>query len=58
MDFIVLDMEEDRQVPLILRTPFLVIGRALIELNEERLELQVQKEKVIFKVFEAITPLF
>ena len=30
VDFIVLDMEEDREVPLILGRPFLAIGKALI----------------------------
>ena len=31
-DFIVLDMEEDREVPLILGHPFLAMGNALIDL--------------------------
>ena len=58
MVFIVLDMEEDREVPLILGKPFLAIGRALIDVEEGKLELCVQKKKVIFKVFEVITPPF
>ena len=30
-DFIVLDMEEDREIPIILGRPFLATGRALID---------------------------
>ena len=30
-DFIVLDMEEDKEIPIILGRPFLVIGWALID---------------------------
>ena len=33
VDFIVLDMEEDREVPLILGRPFLATGRALIDVQ-------------------------
>ena len=29
VDFVVLDMEEEREIPLILGIPFLAIGRAL-----------------------------
>jgi len=32
-DFIVLDMEEDREVPLILGRPFLTIGNTLIDVQ-------------------------
>ena len=31
MDFIVLDMKEDKEVPIILGRPFLATGRALID---------------------------
>ncbi|XP_034679906.1 uncharacterized protein LOC117909969 [Vitis riparia] len=33
-DFIVLDMEEDRDVPLILRRPFLATGKTLIDVHQ------------------------
>ncbi|XP_073153645.1 uncharacterized protein [Henckelia pumila] len=33
-DFVVLDMEEDQNVPLILGRPFLETGRALIDVQE------------------------
>ena len=31
IDFIVLDMEEDKEIPIILGRPFLAIGRAMID---------------------------
>ncbi|XP_027341754.1 uncharacterized protein LOC113854753 [Abrus precatorius] len=41
VDFIVLDMDEDTEVPLILGKPFLAIGRALIEVEQGELMLRV-----------------
>ena len=31
IDFIVLDMKEDKKIPIILGRPFLAIGRAMID---------------------------
>ena len=31
VDFIVLDMEEDKEIPIILARPFLATGRAMID---------------------------
>ncbi|KAL5572849.1 hypothetical protein UlMin_022446 [Ulmus minor] len=53
-DFIVLDMEEDREVPLILGRPFLATGRILIDVHQGKLILRVQDEQVTFNVFEAM----
>ena len=47
-DFIILDMEEDKEVPIILGRPFLAIGRALIDVQKGELILRVQKEEVTF----------
>ncbi|KAL5560607.1 hypothetical protein UlMin_036818 [Ulmus minor] len=53
-NFIVLDMEEDREVPLILGRPFLATGRTLIDVHQGKLILRVQDEQVTFNVFEAM----
>ncbi|KAJ4716943.1 DNA-directed DNA polymerase [Melia azedarach] len=53
-DFIVLDMEEDREIPLILGRPFLATGRTLIDVQQGKLILRVQDEQVEFSVFKAI----
>ena len=53
-DFIILDMEEDKEVPIILGRPFLATGRALIDVQKGELILRVQEEEVTFSVFNAI----
>ena len=58
VDFIILDIEEDREVPLIIGRLFLATGRTLIDMEEGKLELHLQGDKVTFKVIEAITPHF
>ena len=53
-DFIVLDMEEDKERPIILGRPFLVTGRAMINVQRGELNLRVQDDEVNFNVFEAV----
>ena len=53
-DFIVLDMEEDKEIPIILGRPFLAIGRAMIDVQRGELKLRVQDDEVKFNVFEAV----
>ncbi|XP_042944980.1 uncharacterized protein LOC122278839, partial [Carya illinoinensis] len=53
-DFVVLDMEEDEEVPLILGRPFLATGRALIDVQKGELTLRVNKEEVMFKIYQAM----
>lgn len=43
-DFIVLDMEEDGDIPLILGRPFLATGRTLIDVQQGKHILRVQDE--------------
>ncbi|KAM6569341.1 hypothetical protein CsatB_017326 [Cannabis sativa] len=54
-DFIVLDMEEDNNVPIILGRPFLATGQALIDVQKGELKLRVQGEEVVFNVLKAMT---
>ena len=53
-DFIILDIQEDKEVPIILRQPFLATGRAMIDVQKGELRLRVQEEEVKFNVFNAI----
>ena len=53
-DFIVLDMEEDKEIPIILGRPFLATGRAMIDVQKIELKLRVQDDEVKFNVFEAV----
>ncbi|XP_075515881.1 uncharacterized protein LOC142550690 [Primulina tabacum] len=54
VDFVVLDMEEDREIPLILDRPFLATGRALIDVQKGELVLRLNDEKVTFNVFRSM----
>ena len=53
-DFMILDMEKDKEIPIILGRPFLAMGRALIDLQKGELRLRVKEEEVTFNVFNAI----
>ncbi|XP_010246155.1 PREDICTED: uncharacterized protein LOC104589504 [Nelumbo nucifera] len=54
VDFIVLDMEEDVDVPLILGRPFLATGKATVDVQKGQLSLRIQDEKVTFKMSDAM----
>ena len=53
-NFIVLDMEEDKEIPIILGRPFLATGRVMIDVQRGELKLRVQEDEVKFNVFEAM----
>ena len=53
IDFIILDMEEDKEIPIILGRPFLATGKAMIDVQRGELKLRVQDDEVKFNVFEA-----
>ncbi|KAL4597574.1 hypothetical protein ACB092_11G000200 [Castanea dentata] len=44
-DFIVLDMDEDEEIPLILGRPFLATGRTLIDVQQGKLVLRVGEDE-------------
>ncbi|XP_070026059.1 uncharacterized protein [Nicotiana sylvestris] len=48
VDFIVLEMKECPDEPIILGRPFLAIGRAIIDVHQGHLILRVDEERVIF----------
>ena len=50
VDFVIMDMEEDTQVPLLLGRPFLATRAALIEVKKGELTLRVGKEAVHFNL--------
>ena len=50
MDFVVIDIEEDKQVPLLLGRPFLAIGAALIDMKKGELTLRVGDEALHFNL--------
>ncbi|KAI3816831.1 hypothetical protein L1987_16536 [Smallanthus sonchifolius] len=50
VDFVILDMDEDKNVPIILGRPFLATAKALIDVYSGRLTLRVDEEEVTFDV--------
>ena len=48
--FVVIDIEEDKQVPLLLGRPFLATGAALINVKKRELTLRVGDEVVHFNL--------
>ena len=50
MDFVVTDIKEDKQVPLLLGRPFLAIGATLIDVKKGELNLRVGDEVVHFNL--------
>ena len=55
MDFVVIKMEEDTQVPLLLGRPFLETGAALIDVQKGELTLRVGDEAVQFNLHKSLT---
>ena len=54
VDFIILDMEEDSQVPLLLGRPFLATGAALIDMKKGVLTLRVGEEAADFNLLQSL----
>ncbi|XP_022861116.1 uncharacterized protein LOC111381556 [Olea europaea var. sylvestris] len=50
-DFLILDMEEDKDILLILDKPFLATGRALIDVQRGQLILRFGEEQISFNIF-------
>ena len=55
VDFVVMKMEEDNQVPLLLGRPFLATGAALIDVKKGELTLRVGNEAVHFNLDKSLT---
>ena len=53
-DFVILDMAEDEDMPLILGRPFLSTDRDLIDVEMGQLMLRFHNEQVVFNIFEAL----
>ena len=49
-DFIVLDFEADREIPILLGRPFLATARTVIDVEKGELTLRVTDEEVTFNM--------
>ncbi|XP_068498132.1 uncharacterized protein [Phaseolus vulgaris] len=54
VNFVVMDIEEDAEVPLILGRPFMKTAKVRIDVDKGKLKVCVQDEEVSFNVFEAM----
>ena len=54
VDFIILDMEEDSQVPFLLGRPFLATGAALIDMQKGVITLRVGEEAAAFNLIKSM----
>ena len=53
--FVVLDMEEDFEIPIILGCPFLATGKVIIDVQQGKLTLRVNDENVVFNIYESLS---
>jgi hypothetical protein len=54
VDFVIMDIEEDLEVPLILGRPFLKTARVIIDVDNGQLKVRVEDDEVKFDVLEAM----
>ncbi|XP_020250475.1 uncharacterized protein LOC109827866 [Asparagus officinalis] len=54
VDFVILEIEEDSQIPIILGRPFLATAGAVIDMKNGKLSLNIGDEKVNFDLFSAM----
>ena len=54
MDFIVLDFEADKEVPIILGRPFVATGKTLIDVQKKELTMRVNDQHVTFNILDAL----
>ncbi|KAI3734462.1 hypothetical protein L6452_13931 [Arctium lappa] len=53
-DFLILDYEADKNIPIILGRPFLATGRTLIDVQKGELTMRVNDQQVTFNVFKTL----
>ncbi|XP_058784190.1 uncharacterized protein LOC131658959 [Vicia villosa] len=57
VDFVVIDMEEDKESPIILGRPFMKTARMMIDIDDSIMKLRVQDDEVCFNLFDAMKQL-
>ncbi|KAJ9535162.1 hypothetical protein OSB04_un001759 [Centaurea solstitialis] len=53
-DFIILDFEADKDIPILLGRPFLATGRTLIDVQKGELTMRLQDQEITFNVFNSL----
>jgi len=52
VDFVIMDIEEDAEIPLILGRPFMVTAKCVVDMGNDNLEMSVEDQKATFNLFE------
>ncbi|XP_006580788.1 uncharacterized protein LOC114411270 [Glycine soja] len=53
-DFVVMDIEENTEIPLILGRPFMLTAICVVDMGKGKLEMRVEDHKVTFDLFEVM----
>lgn len=53
-NFVVLDFDENCNIPIIIGRPFLATSRALIDFENGELTMRLNEDKVTYKVFSSL----
>ena len=54
VDFVIMDIKEDLDIPLILGRPFVLTAKCVVDMGNDNLEMSVEDQKVTFNLFEVI----
>jgi len=54
VEFVMIDIEEDNEVPLILGRPFMKTTRAIVDVDKRKLKVRTQDYEVTFNVFDGL----
>jgi len=52
-DFVVMDIEEDFEIPLILGRPFMLTADCVVDMGKGKLEMCIDDQKIKFDLFDA-----
>ncbi|XP_028184838.1 uncharacterized protein LOC114371673 [Glycine soja] len=52
-DFVIMDIKEDAEIPLILGRPFMLTTNCVVDMGKGNLEMSVDDQKVTFDLFDA-----
>jgi len=56
-DFVVMDVEEDHEVPIILGCPFMLTASCVVDMGRKTLEIGFEDQKINFDLFEEDKPM-
>ena len=54
VDFVIMDIEEDAEIPLILGRSFMLIANCMVDMGKGNLEMSVDDQKVAFNLFDVV----